>query len=149
MCYLHEWTQQILEELRQTGSIPIVDNITMGWDYLGAVLDGDIREHDFVLMVSLDSAQLYDSKESNCWMYVWVILNLPPDQCYHKLHVLPSGFISGPNKPKHVDSFLFPGLHHLAALQHEGLPIWDLLTNSCYLSNVYLLFTTADGPGLI
>ena len=61
----------------------------MGWDYLGAILKGDITEHDIVVMVSLDSAQLYSNKESNCWIYVWVILNLPPDQRYKKLHVLP------------------------------------------------------------
>ncbi|KIK80544.1 hypothetical protein PAXRUDRAFT_158406 [Paxillus rubicundulus Ve08.2h10] len=78
MCYLHDWTQQILEELHQTGSIPIVDNVAMGWDYLGAVLDGDIKEHDVVLILSLNGTQLYDSKESNCWMYIWVILKPPP-----------------------------------------------------------------------
>ncbi|KIK75527.1 hypothetical protein PAXRUDRAFT_18925 [Paxillus rubicundulus Ve08.2h10] len=120
MHYLHKRTQQILEELCQTGSIPVVDDVTMGWDYLGAVLDGDIKEHDIVLMVSLDGAQLYDSKESDCWMYVWATLNLLPDQHYHKLHVLPGGFMPGPNKPKNVNSLFFPGFHHLAALQHEG-----------------------------
>ncbi|KAF9232878.1 hypothetical protein BU15DRAFT_30421, partial [Melanogaster broomeanus] len=69
--------------------IPIVDDIIMGWDYLGAVLDGDIKEHDIVLMLSLDGAQLYDSKESDCWIYIWVILNLSPEKRYRKLHVLP------------------------------------------------------------
>jgi len=83
------------------------------------------------------------------YTYVWIILNLPPDQRYKKLHVLPGSFIPGPNKPKNVDSFLFPGLHHLAAIQREGLPIWNPLNNFRYISNVYLLFTTADGLGLI
>ncbi|KIK79377.1 hypothetical protein PAXRUDRAFT_16365 [Paxillus rubicundulus Ve08.2h10] len=82
-------------------------------------------------------------------MYIWVILNLPPQKRYCKLHVLPSGFIPGPNKPKNLDSFLFPGFHHLAALQREGLPMWDPLTDSRYISGLYLIFTTADGPGLI
>ncbi|KIK74789.1 hypothetical protein PAXRUDRAFT_174617, partial [Paxillus rubicundulus Ve08.2h10] len=27
--------------------------------------------------------------------------------------------------------------------------MWDPLTDSCYISHLYLLFTTADGPGLI
>ncbi|KIK98763.1 hypothetical protein PAXRUDRAFT_133566 [Paxillus rubicundulus Ve08.2h10] len=27
--------------------------------------------------------------------------------------------------------------------------MWDPLTNACYISNLYLLFMTADGPGLI
>ena len=114
-----------------------------------AVLDGDIKPQDIVLMISLDGAQLYDSKESDCWIYIWIIVNLPPDKHYRKLHVRPGGFIPGPNKPKNVDSFLFPGIHHLAALQAEGLPIWNAQTDSQYISNLYLLFTTADGPGLV
>ena len=121
----------------------------MGWDYLEAVLDGDIKPQDIVLMISLDGAQLYDSKESGCWIYIWIIVNLPPDKCYRKLHVRPGGFILGLNKPKNIDSFLFPGIHHLAALQAEGLPIWNAWTDSQYISNLYLLFTTADGLGLV
>ncbi|KIK78526.1 hypothetical protein PAXRUDRAFT_107159, partial [Paxillus rubicundulus Ve08.2h10] len=149
MCYLYERTQQILETLCKTGDIPVVNDIAMGWDYLGAMLTGNIKRNDIVLMVSLDGAQLYDSKESDYWMYVWIILNLPPDQHYHKLHVFPRGFIPCPNKPKNLDSFLFPGFHHLSTLQREGLPMWDPFTNAHYISNLYLLFTTADGPGLI
>ena len=149
MRYLHERTRQILDHFRDTQTIPVVDDIAMGWDYLGAVLEGDITENDIVVMVSLDGAQLYDSRELDCWIYIWIILNLPPDQRYKKLHVLPGGFIPGPNKPKNVDSFIFPDLHHLAAIQREGLPMWNPLNDSQYISNVYLLFTTADGPGLI
>ena len=63
--------------------LPIVNDIAMGWDFLGAVLDSDIKEHNIVLMVSLDGVQLYDSKDSDCWMYIWIIGNLSPDTCYH------------------------------------------------------------------
>jgi len=149
MDYLRQRTEEVLQQIRETGGIPVVDNIAMGWDYLGAVLDGDIKSHDVIVMVSLDGAQLYDSKESDCWIYIWIIVNLPPDKRYRKLHVCPGGFIPGPNKPKNVDSFLFPGIHHLAALQAEGLPIWNARTDSRYLSDIYLIFTTADGPGLV
>ncbi|KIO06840.1 hypothetical protein M404DRAFT_138489, partial [Pisolithus tinctorius Marx 270] len=138
MDYLHRRTQEILRQLQETGSIPVIDDVVMGWDYLGAVLDGDIKPNDIVLMVSIDGAQLYDSKELDCWIYIWIIL-----------HVRPGGFIPGPNKPKHLDSFLFPGLHHLSALQAEGLPIWNARMDSRYVSDLYLLFTTADGPGLV
>ena len=40
-------------------------------------------------------------------------------------------------------------MYHLAALQREGLPIWNSLTNASYTAYLYLLFTTADGPGLV
>ncbi|KIK17012.1 hypothetical protein PISMIDRAFT_112278, partial [Pisolithus microcarpus 441] len=149
MRYLHERTQQIIAEIRRTGSISVVDDIAAGWDYLGAVLDGDIKKDDIVLMVSLDGAQLYESKQSDCWIYIWIILNLAPDKRYKKVHVCPGGFIPGPNKPKNIDSFLFVGLHHIAALQREGLRIWDASEDRMFSSDLYLLFTTADGPGLV
>ncbi|KIM52263.1 hypothetical protein SCLCIDRAFT_32776 [Scleroderma citrinum Foug A] len=149
MCYLHERTQQIIAELQRTGSISLVNDIAAGWDYLRAVLDGDIKKDDIVLMVSLDGAQLYESKQSDCWIYIWVILNLSPDKQYKKVHVCPGGFIPGPNKPKNIDSFLFVGLHHIAALQREGLRIWDASKDRVFQSDLYLLFTTADGPGLV
>ncbi|KAJ8579853.1 hypothetical protein M405DRAFT_718263, partial [Rhizopogon salebrosus TDB-379] len=149
MRYLHQRTQQILAEIRATSTIPVVDDIAMGWDYLAAVLDGDIKENDVVLMVSLDGAQLYESKQSDCWIYIWVILNLSPDKRYRKIHVRPGGFIPGPNKPKNVDSFLFVGFHHLAAIQNEGLTIWDASRDMTFKSDLHLLFTTADGPGLV
>jgi len=41
------------------------------------------------------------------------------------------------------------GLHHLFALQKEGLKIWDAAHNETFHSNVYLLFTTGNGPGLV
>ena len=77
MDYLHQRTEEVLQQIWEMGGIPIVDDIAMGWDYLRAVLDGDIKSHDIVVMVSLDGAQLYDSKESDCWIYIWIIVNLP------------------------------------------------------------------------
>lgn len=59
----------------------------MGHDAISAVLDGNIKENDIVLMVSLDGAQLYESKQSDCWMYIWVIINLFLNKHYHKIHV--------------------------------------------------------------
>ena len=151
MRYLWEKVQELLRDIVATRSpnIPLVDDVAMGWDLLGAVLDGHIKERDIVLMVSMDGAQLYESKESDCWMYIFIIANLSPDTRYRKLNVLPGGFIPGPKKPKNIDSFLFPGMHHLAAIQCEGLSMWDPLSDSRYASYVYLLFTTAGGPGLV
>ncbi|KAG2349710.1 hypothetical protein BDR05DRAFT_972677 [Suillus weaverae] len=135
--------------LRQTGKVPVINDIAMGFDILGAVLNGEIKWDDIILMVSLDSAQLYESKTSNCWIYIWVVLNLSPDKCYRKVHVHPGGFIPGPNKPKNVDSFIIVGMHHLATLQRESLTIWDASCNDIIKSDLHLIFMTADGPGLV
>ncbi|KIK76909.1 hypothetical protein PAXRUDRAFT_17865 [Paxillus rubicundulus Ve08.2h10] len=118
---------------RDPKSAQFIDNITMGWDYLGMVLDSNIKENDIMVMASLDGAQLYEDKDSNCWIYVWIIVNLSPDKWYRKVHVLPGGFIPGPNKPKNLDSFLVVGIHHLAALQKEGLKVWNASQNEVFL----------------
>jgi hypothetical protein len=94
-------------------------------DLIDAFQDGCIGEDDIVLMFSIDGTQLYTKKLSACWIYIWVLLNLAPDRRYKKKHIFIRGFIPGPNNPKNMDSFLFPELQHLAALQREGLVVWD------------------------
>jgi len=131
------------------GLIDVYDDFCKGTNYLEAVQRGDIKPNDIVLMISLDGAQLYESKESDCWIYIWVVMNHSPDKRYKKRYMLPGGFIPGPHKPKNVDSFLFPGIHHLAALQNEGLSIWDAHRDTTFISDLYLIFVTADGPGLV
>ncbi|KAG2052080.1 hypothetical protein BDR06DRAFT_863506, partial [Suillus hirtellus] len=96
-----------------------------GSDYLEAITSGKIKEGDPVLMMSIDGAQLYKYKSLDCWIAIWVVFNQLPDTCYKKKYVLPSLIIPGPNKLKNINSFLFPGFHHLAAIQCEGLKIWD------------------------
>ncbi|KAF8229419.1 hypothetical protein L208DRAFT_1286816, partial [Tricholoma matsutake] len=63
--------------------------------------------------------------------------------------VIPGGFISGLNKLKHSDSFLYPSLYHILALQQEGLQIWDASTCS-YITNStpFIMLATADGPAM-
>ncbi|KAJ8588647.1 hypothetical protein M405DRAFT_792718 [Rhizopogon salebrosus TDB-379] len=150
MHYRRERTQEVFEELRRNdGLVDAYDDIFTGSAYLNAVQEGQITENDMVIMVSLDGAQLYESKESDCWIYIWIITELSPDHRYKKKHVLPGGIIPGPNKPKFIESFLFPGFHHLSALQKEGLNIWDASRDTKYISYLYLILGLADGPGLL
>ena len=90
-------------------------------------------------MLSIDGAQLFHNKKSDCWIYIWVILDLPPDECYKLWNVLPGGIIPGPQNPKGLDSFLFPGLAHVSAIQKEGLHLWDGLNRKHLVSFLFLL----------
>ncbi|KIK76385.1 hypothetical protein PAXRUDRAFT_18260 [Paxillus rubicundulus Ve08.2h10] len=117
-------------------------------DYLNAVQEGKIADSDIVVMFSIDGAQLYQFKASDCWIAIWVIFDHSPKTHYKKKYVLPGCIIPGPKKPKNLDSFLFPGFYHLAALQKEGLKIWDASRNTIYISHPFLALGTADGPGL-
>ncbi|KAG1799991.1 uncharacterized protein BJ212DRAFT_1287796, partial [Suillus subaureus] len=68
---------------------------------------------------------------------------------YWKIHVCLGGFILRLNKPKILSSFLIVGLHHLTALQTEGLQICNLSCDTVFTLDLYLRFTTADGPRLV
>ena len=98
-------------------------------------------------MASIDSAQLYEDKESDCWITIWLVINLSPTCRYRKTCVLPSAFIPGPKKPKILDSFMVIGLHHLSVLQKEGLAVWNSFRNEVLHPNLYLLYTTGNTCG--
>jgi len=125
------------------------DNVFCGQAYLNAVTQNKIQQNDILLMLLIDGAQLYKSKDSDCWIYIWIILNLSPEYHYKKKHVLPGAIILGPKKLKIIDSFLFPGLHHLSAIQREGLCIWDASQDHEFISWLFLFLMCADGPGLL
>ena len=150
MRYHQYKTEQILEELRiNDGLVNAYDDIFCGSAYVRAFCDGAIQPDDTLLMISIDGAQLFESKESDCWIYIWIIFELSPDHRYKKKHVLPGAIIPGPKKPKFIESFLFPGFHHLSTLQREGLKIWDSARNRDFLSRLMLYLACADGPGLL
>lgn len=149
MLYRRKITATILELLRTNdGILPSYDDFFYGSEYLDAVQDGRIQDNDTAVMLSLDGAQLYRYKQSDCWVYIWVIMDLPPNVRYQKKNVIIGGVIPSPNKPKIIDSFLFPGLHHLSALQKEGLPIWDAFHDVSEVSRPFFAVATTDGPGL-
>ncbi|KDQ50306.1 hypothetical protein JAAARDRAFT_63263 [Jaapia argillacea MUCL 33604] len=87
------------------GKIEVYDDIYTRKLLLNAVLSGKVTSDNTILLFLIDGTQLYWSKASDCWIYIW------------KKHVLPGSFIPGLNKPKNLEFFLFQGLHHLAAIQ--------------------------------
>lgn len=149
MGYRWEKTQELLRERAAgLGSHRIYDDILCGESYLDQVENGDIGECDTVLMLSMDGAQLFESKESNCWVYVWIIVDLAPDKRYKIKNILPGGIVPGPGSPKDFDSFLFPGLAHVAALQREGLRIWDSYHQRLQISRLFLFLVLADAVAM-
>ncbi|THG92857.1 hypothetical protein EW026_g8194 [Hermanssonia centrifuga] len=149
MRYRQRCTEHVLRELGMNNNkLAELSDYIHGTAYLQAVHRGDIGKNDTVLLLSLDGAQLYRSKTSDVWIYIWVFLNRSPDSCYKKQNVMVGGIIPGPKKPKNLDSFLYRGFHHLAALMKEGLVVWDGALEEKFRSNIDLAFVTADGPGI-
>lgn len=152
MAYRRERTAKLKSRVRQpdgTYNIETYEDYIDGSDYLDAVEQGKIGENEVLVVLSIDGAQLYEKKKSDCWMYIWIVYELGPDQRYKVANVLPGGIIPGPNKPQNVDSFTFPGLYHLSALQKEGLPVYDAYRKERSVKTPFFVFGTADGPGLV
>ena len=100
------------------------------------------------MQISIDGAQLRPDQPSEAWVFIWVFHNLPPELRYKKRFVIPGAIVPGPNKPGDIDSFLFPSLFHVAALQREGLWIYDAsLGTYIARSTPMVFFATADSPG--
>lgn len=150
MEYRRRYTESLLQELSRTNNIKQSSwkDFFDGSDYIDAVKNGDITDSDMVLALSIDGAQLYQNKASDCWIFIWIILDRAPEKRYKKRFILPGGFIPGPNKPKNLNSFIFPAMHHLCALQKEGLRIWNVVTKTTFTSYPFLALVTADGPAM-
>jgi hypothetical protein len=149
MKYRRTRTDEILQGLQENhGNIQVYDDILCGTDYLNAVRNGDIGPDDMVLLFSTDGARLYQNKQSDCWISIWIIVDHPPDLRYKKKTVAPAFFVPGPNKMKNSESFMFLTWHHLAALQKEGLQIWDADSDRQFISRLFLFLGCADAPGL-
>ena len=119
-------TRALLSELVNNEGLPKhYSDFLDGSQYLEAVDEGLIKEDDIVLMLSLDGAQLFMSKQSDCWICIWVVFNHSLDVHYKKLSVLPAFTIPGPNPLQIIDSFLFRSLQHLVALQKDSFSMWD------------------------
>ncbi|KJA13779.1 hypothetical protein HYPSUDRAFT_151159, partial [Hypholoma sublateritium FD-334 SS-4] len=152
MRYRQNFTKSLLQKAANRPDKKVIideyEDIFHGAEYLDAVCSGAIKDNDMVLMMSIDGAQLYESKQSDCWIYIWIVLDLAPEVRYKKRHIFPGGFFPGPNKPGNIESFLFPGFHHVSALMKEGLSIWDASENKSFISKIFILLGLADGPGL-
>ncbi|KAG1859628.1 hypothetical protein F4604DRAFT_1930593 [Suillus subluteus] len=81
MSHLQNETERIFNLLREHGGqIDVFNDFVMGSDYIHAVACGDITKDDIVLMISMDGAQLYESKQSDCWIYIWIVMNHAPGE---------------------------------------------------------------------
>ncbi|THU87219.1 hypothetical protein K435DRAFT_682055 [Dendrothele bispora CBS 962.96] len=151
MDYRRACTKAIFEELERNDGVKVspYKDFFDGSDYLQAVVDGKIADDDMVVLLSIDGAQLYRNKASDCWMYIWVVLDHHPSNRYKVRHVLLGGVIPGPNKPKNLDSFVFTGLYHVAAVQRMGgMHVWNAAEKRLFTSNIFVALGSADGPAM-
>ncbi|KAE9383504.1 hypothetical protein BT96DRAFT_843748 [Gymnopus androsaceus JB14] len=151
---------EMMDKVSEDGEEMVYDDIWCGADLLSLVEEIGMTENNeldscpsLVISASLDGAQLYQNKKSDCWIGIWINQDYAPDTRFKKKKIFPNLTIPGPNKPKHIDSFLFTGLHHLAALQNEGNGqgqlIWDASANEVVHQCIIFLLALADALGMV
>jgi hypothetical protein len=151
MRYRNRKTEAIRAKFNQIPGEPIdvYEDIYDGYQYLEAVRSGLIKEDDTLVLFTLDGAQLYRDKDSDCYFFAWIVLNLSPDLRCKKAYILPGGFVPGPNRPKNVESYLIPSFRHVSAIQREGgLAIWEGQMQEVRTSNLFFAGGNADTVGL-
>ena len=74
-------TQKMLDEIGEEANItlPSYADFIHSNQYIDAIRNGQIKPGHIMLMFSIDGAQLYRMKESDRWIYIWVILDRAPD----------------------------------------------------------------------
>lgn len=150
MEYRNRVTSQIAKELEESSlSLLVMRDLMYGSEYTEAVQRGDITDNDIVLLLSVDGAQLYVMKQSLCWIYIWIIMELALDMRYKKKNIMIGGIIPGPEQPKNLNSFVYMEIHHVAALMKEGLIVWDTKKDETIVKNLYIALLTTDGPGMV
>jgi hypothetical protein len=149
MLYRQRKTNEIINQLRKNnGRVPVYDDIYHGSEYFNAWRTGQIKKDDMLLMFSIDAAQLYRDKQSDCSFSIWVILDISPDSRYQKMYILPAMFIPGPNSPDNTESFLLPAFRHVSALQKEGLCVWNGKDREYQQKRPFFFHGAADTVGI-
>ena len=149
MHYLERSLSMNADHARRSGrSLNKYDDISCSNDILSAWISGTLWKTDIALQLSIDGAQLRADQPSEAWIFIWILHNLLPDLRYKKQFVILGAIVPGPNKPRDIDSFLFPLLYHVASLQCEGLNIYNASVDSYITqSRPLVLFATADSLG--
>ncbi|KAJ2936169.1 hypothetical protein H1R20_g924, partial [Candolleomyces eurysporus] len=75
--YRHTKTQEVLEDLHNEQEYNY-NNIFCGSDYIELAQELELTEDDFVVSLSLDGAQLYQSKKSDTWIGIWIVHDYDP-----------------------------------------------------------------------
>ncbi|EJF55588.1 hypothetical protein DICSQDRAFT_73401, partial [Dichomitus squalens LYAD-421 SS1] len=68
MRYRERAMERLLEMANAQKMVEVAEDVFFAEEYLRLVDNGTILEDDLVLMLSLDGAQLYESKQSDCWI---------------------------------------------------------------------------------
>ena len=146
MRYRHVHLQKALESLESESPITHSD-FSNSLNHINQFESGLFQnETDTAITISGDGAQLTMKKQSDVWVLVVTILNLPPDMRSKAANIIIPLVIPGPCSPGNVESFVYVLYEELARL---SVGIWtkDALSGKYFLLKVYLCGVLGDMLG--
>jgi hypothetical protein len=150
MRYRHEHLQKALQELKNSSE----SSPTTYSDFSDTVnhinhfshLNLFQNETDTAITISGDGAQLTMKKQSDVWVLVVTIINLPPNMRSKANNIIIPLVIPGPSSPGNVESFVYVLYEELARLS-VGVWAWDALSEKYFLLKVFLCGVLGDMLG--
>ena len=101
---------------------------------------------DIAFALSTDGAQLTMKKQSDTWIIVFTILNLPGSLRYKGNNIIIPMAIPGPNSPGDIGGFFYTTFQHMAKAS-EGIWVWDAIDSSYFVLRAHLCMVTGDMLG--
>jgi hypothetical protein len=101
---------------------------------------------DIAFALSTDGAQLTMKKQSNTWLLILIVLNLPPSIRYTSGNIIINLATPGPNAPGDIESFIRPLFEEMAQAS-EGIWIWDAVDSSYFVHRAYITMVLGDMLG--
>jgi hypothetical protein len=101
---------------------------------------------DIAFALSTDGAQLTMKRQSDTWILILIILNLPPELRYKSGRVIYPFAIPGPNPPGNVESYVY-SLFVQMARASDGIWMWDAVDSSYFLNHACICMALGDMLG--
>jgi len=101
---------------------------------------------DIAFALSTDGAQLTMKKQSNTWLVILIILNLPGELRYKENNTIIPFATPGPHSPGDIESFLYPVFQEMSTAS-EGLWIWDAVDSSYFVFRASICMALGDMLG--
>ena len=104
------------------------------------------KDRDIALALSTDGAQLTMKKQSNTWIALLILLNLPAEIHYQTSYTMVSFIIPGPYNPGDIESFMHPLFEDMAKA-NEGIWMWDAVDSSYFVCRACICMILGDMLG--
>ena len=148
MQYWHKHLQEALQKLKPNCPPAEYSDFSDSISHINHFCHSHLfkEETDTAITISGDGAQLTMKKQSDVWVLIVTILNLPPNMRSKAANIIMPLVILGPLTPGNIESFVYVLYEELAKL---SVGVWtkDALTGNFFLLKVYLCGVLGDMLG--